>query len=49
LLPAEADVPVPQAEQCLRALQSQPDVFGPDVAEVEWIETHISWLLLAGD
>jgi aminoglycoside phosphotransferase family enzyme len=49
LLPAEADVPVPQAEQRLRALQRQPALFGPDVAEVEWIETHISWLLLAGD
>ena len=49
MLPAEADIPVPQAEQRLRALQRQPALFGPDVAEVEWIETHISWLLLAGD
>ncbi|HMZ85355.1 MAG TPA: hypothetical protein PK343_01455, partial [Giesbergeria sp.] len=49
MLPAEADIPVPQAEQRLHALQRQPALFGPDVAEVEWIETHISWLLLAGD
>ena len=49
MLPAEADIPIPQAKQRLRALQRQPALCGPDVAEVEWIETHISWLLLAGD
>ena len=47
--PAEADPPGTQAEQRLRALQGQPAAFGPGVAGVDWIETHISWLLLAGD
>ncbi len=50
MLPAGADGPTgSQAEQRLRALQGQPAAFGPGVAAVDWIETHISWLLLAGD
>ena len=36
-------------EQRLRALQRCPQAFGHPVGTVEWIETHISWLLLAGD
>ena len=37
------------AEQRLRQLQRRPEVFGHPTGTVEWIETHISWLLLAGD
>ena len=37
------------AEQRLRQLQSSPEAFDHPVGAVEWIETHISWLLLAGD
>lgn len=37
------------AEARLRALQHCPQAFGHPVAGVEWMETHISWLLLAGD
>ena len=37
------------AEQRLRQLQCSPEVFGHPTGTVEWIETHISWLLLAGD
>ncbi|RDD93139.1 hypothetical protein DTW89_10035 [Acidovorax sp. BoFeN1] len=37
------------AEQRLRQLQRSPEVFGHPTGTVEWIETHISWLLLAGD
>lgn len=37
------------AEQRLRALQRCPQAFGHPVGRVEWIETHISRLLLAGD
>lgn len=33
----------------VRQLQRQPQAFGPAVEAVECIETHISWLLLAGD
>ena len=36
-------------EQRLRALQRCPQAFGHPVGAVDWIETHISWLLLAGD
>ena len=27
----------------------RPDAFGHDAAEIELIETHISWVILAGD
>src|SRR3990167_5649716 len=37
------------AERRLRALQQCPQAFGHPVEAVEWIETHISWLLLAGE
>ena len=37
------------AEQRLRQLQQSPAAFGHPTGTVEWIETHISWLLLAGD
>ena len=37
------------AEQRLRQLQRSPEAFGHPSGTVEWIETHISWLLLAGD
>lgn len=37
------------AEQRLRALQQCPQACGHPAGAVEWIETHISWLLLAGD
>ena len=37
------------AEQRLRQLQQSPAAFGHPTGAVEWIETHISWLLLAGD
>ena len=37
------------AEQRLRQLQCSPEAFDQPVGAVEWIETHISWLLLAGD
>lgn len=37
------------AERRLRALQRTPQAFDHPVGAVEWIETHISWLLLAGD
>ncbi|MDY0105610.1 MAG: AAA family ATPase [Giesbergeria sp.] len=37
------------AGQRLRALQQCPQAFGHPVGAVEWIETHISWLLLAGE
>jgi hypothetical protein len=37
------------AEQRLRQLQRSPEAFGHTSGAVEWIETHISWLLLAGD
>ena len=37
------------AEQRLRQLQRSPGAFGHPTGTVEWIETHISWLLLAGD
>ncbi len=37
------------AEQRLRQLQCSREVFGHPTGTVEWIETHISWLLLAGD
>ncbi len=37
------------AERRLRALQRSPQAFDHPVGAVEWIETHISWLLLAGD
>ena len=33
----------------VRQLQQQPQAFGHAVEAVECIETHISWLLLAGD
>lgn len=36
------------AEQRLRDLQRSPQAFGHVVGDVEWIETHISWVLLAG-
>lgn len=36
-------------EQRLRQLQRSPEAFGHPTGTVEWIETHISWLLLAGD
>ena len=37
------------AEQRLRQLECSPAAFDHPVGAVEWIETHISWLLLAGD
>lgn len=37
------------AEQRLRALQQAPQAFGHAAGAVQWLETHISWLLLAGD
>lgn len=37
------------AEQRLRQLQRSPEAFDHPTGTVEWIETHISWLLLAGD
>ena len=37
------------AEQRLRQLQCSTAAFDHPVGAVEWIETHISWLLLAGD
>lgn len=37
------------AEQRLRQLQCSPEAFDHPTGTVEWIETHISWLLLAGD
>jgi hypothetical protein len=37
------------AEQRLRQLQRSPEAFGHPTGAVEWMETHISWLLLAGD
>jgi len=37
------------AEQRLRQLQQSPAAFAHPTGTVEWIETHISWLLLAGD
>ena len=37
------------AERRLHALQQCPQAFGHPVDAVEWIETHISWLLLAGE
>jgi len=37
------------AERRLRALQRSPQAFDHPVGAVKWIETHISWLLLAGD
>ena len=37
------------AERRLRQLQRSPEAFDHPVGAVEWIETHISWLLLAGD
>ena len=37
------------AERRLRALQQCPQAFGHPVEGVDWIETHISWLLLAGE
>ena len=37
------------AEQRLRQLQCSPAAFDHPAGAVEWIETHISWLLLAGD
>ncbi len=37
------------AEALVRQLQSQPQAFGHAAEAVECIETHISWLLLAGD
>ena len=49
---APADAPAAAyaaAEQRLRQLQRSPEVFGHPTGTVEWIETHISWLLLAGD
>lgn len=36
------------AAQRVQALLRSPGVFGPDVRAVECIETHISWVLLAG-
>ena len=49
---APADAPAAAyaaAEQRLRQLQCSPEAFGHPTGTVEWIETHISWLLLAGD
>jgi aminoglycoside phosphotransferase family enzyme len=49
---APADAPAAAyaaAEQRLRQLQRSPEAFGHPTGTVEWIETHISWLLLAGD
>ncbi len=37
------------AEQRLRHLQQCPEAFDHPTGTIEWIETHISWLLLAGD
>ena len=37
------------AEQRLRQLQCSPAAFAHPAGAVEWIETHISWLVLAGD
>ena len=37
------------AERRLRVLQQCPQAFGHPVEGVDWIETHISWLLLAGE
>ena len=37
------------AEQRLRQLQCSTEAFDHPAGAVEWIETHISWLLLAGD
>ena len=37
------------AEQRLRQLQCSTAAFDHPAGAVEWIETHISWLLLAGD
>ena len=37
------------AEQRLRQLQCSPAAFDHPAGAVEWIETHISWLVLAGD
>lgn len=33
----------------IEALLRTPKIFGPDVPSVELLETHISWVLLAGD
>lgn len=37
------------AQQLVRLLQQQPQAFPHPVERVECIETHISWVLLAGD
>ena len=37
------------AEQRLRHLQQCREAFDHPTGTIEWIETHISWLLLAGD
>eukprot|EP01034_Spumella_vulgaris_P013786 gene13786-17608_t len=37
------------AQQRVRLLQQQPQAFSHPVERVECIETHISWVLLAGD
>ena len=49
---APADAPAAAyaaAEQRLRQLQRSPAAFDHPAGAVEWIETHISWLVLAGD
>ena len=37
------------SRRLIEALARSPTLFGPDVRSVELLETHISWVLLAGD
>jgi aminoglycoside phosphotransferase family enzyme/predicted kinase len=37
-----------ESARVIKALMSTPALFGPDVKSVELVETHISWVLLAG-
>lgn len=39
---------LPESTQLIDALVSTPAIFGSDVTTVELVETHISWVLLAG-
>ena len=47
--PLGPDDALAAAEQRLRRLQQSPQAFGHPTGTIGWIETHISWLLLAGD
>lgn len=48
-LPTDLSAEFATAQQRVRLLQQQPQAFPHPVERVECIETHISWVLLAGD